>query len=309
MDMSNKVFLKSIFEANKNELVAKLTGLMLPQDSMTVQKIVSDYLKKMFDGEGDYRQNLTQSEDYILQAALSLLNAQQEMARKTIQACQQMKTEIPHCTSQMGKATVDRDQIPIALGGTLVGGAAGAMLGTWCAVFGAIAGTALILYYASDKKKPKITPKKEAAIKPVGKALDVEMFITIVSKICESIDNLIESFRSQINKMVNKYESAPKPTIESDYRFLLESIQSLIGYERVHDVTEEKYIKKLQIRIEDIAEALENYDLTVENYNVSNVTWFEQVPSAEITTARMVYPAIVKNGQIVLKGKIFIPQN
>lgn len=306
--MSNKVFLKSIFEANKNELVAKLAGLMLPQDSMTVQKIVSDYLKKMFDGEGDYRQNLTQAEDYILQAALSLLNAQQEMARKTIQTCQQMKTEIPHCTSPIGKATVDRDQIPIALGGTLVGGAAGAMLGTWCAVFGAIAGTAVVLYYASDKKRTVIQPKREIPTKSTGNALDVEMFITIVSKICESIDSLIETFRSQINKVANKYESAPKPTIERDYRFLLESIQTLIGFERTHEYSEEKYLKKIQTRIEDLAESLENYNLTIEDYDGDNSSWFEQIPSVEAKEPRMVYPAIVKDGQVVLKGKIFIPK-
>lgn len=69
--------LTSIFESNQSVLKERLQGLKLPSDSSKIQTIINDYLNEMFDNESDFRQSLTQSEDYILQAALSLLNAQQ----------------------------------------------------------------------------------------------------------------------------------------------------------------------------------------------------------------------------------------
>ena len=45
----------------------KLTGLALPKDAKKVQEIVSQFLGNLFESDGVYRQNLTQSEDYILQ--------------------------------------------------------------------------------------------------------------------------------------------------------------------------------------------------------------------------------------------------
>ena len=68
------------------------------------------------------------------------------------------------------------------------------------------------------------------------------------------------------------------------------------------------YVEKLQMRIEDLAETLENYNLTVEDYTEENKSWFEAVESSKVDTPKMVYPAIVKNGSIVLQGKVFIPQ-
>ena len=67
--------LTAIFESNKSILKERLEGLILPSDASKIQKIINDYLNEMFNNEGEFRQNLTQSEDYILQATLSLLNA------------------------------------------------------------------------------------------------------------------------------------------------------------------------------------------------------------------------------------------
>lgn len=311
--MSSKVTLSSFFEANKAELAEKLQGCSLPQDAQKVQKIVSDFLDGMFDGEGDFRQQLTQSEDYILQAALSLLNAQQEMAKQTMQTKTAQK-ETSHQESlgeAAAKAALKKEQFPVTLGGTLVGGVAGAMIGSWGAVFGAIAGTALVLYYATAENKQSTSQLRREAtvIKPKGTPLNVEAFVAVVSKICASIDSLIDTFRSQIKRVVDKYESQPKPSIEKEYRFLLESIQSLLGYERVHEATEEKYVKKLQTRIEDLAETLENYNLAFENYDGNNILKFEQVPSEGASEPRMVYPAVTKDGVVVLKGKLFVPKD
>ena len=77
--MEHKKTLKELFESRKNELSEKLSTLSLPKDASKIQSVVTDYLNDLFDSDGEFRQNLTQSEDYILQAAMSLLNAQQSM--------------------------------------------------------------------------------------------------------------------------------------------------------------------------------------------------------------------------------------
>ena len=320
--MEHKKTLKELFESRKNELSEKLSTLSLPKDASKIQSVVTAYLNELFDSDGEFRQNLTQSEDYILQTAMSLLNAQQSMigeftlpkfadGKKDSEYKQQPET-IP--VSDFG-GSLKKEQYPYVVGGTTVGGAAGALIfGTWGAVFGAIAGTALVLYYSSQlpqnsNKNKKVPPQTRIEAKPVVKEqkINVDVFTNIVGSICDSVDTLIQTFRAQINRVVDKYESIEKPSLEQEYRFLIEGIQTLIGYKRTH-ADDDKYTSKLQMRIEDLAETLENYNLTVEDYTEENKSWFEAVESSKVDTPKMVYPAIVKNGSMILQGKVFIPQ-
>lgn len=305
--------LRTAFEAIRPDLEAKLSSMTLPKDAVKIQETVAEYLNRLLDENGEYRQNLTLSEDYVLQAAISLLNAQQAMAGEFANKIRPTSPPKPSSMKEAKAAGLKQEQYPFALGGSAVGGAAGAMLlGKWGAVFGAIAGTAVVLYRAllSPKSSANGTETSTTIHKTEEPKLDTGIFLNIVSNICDSVDSLIDTFRSQINKVVNKYETMEKPTIEREYRFLLEGIQSLTGYERTHDKSEDKYLEKLQTRIEDLAETLENYNLTLEDYTKDNEHWFEKVVSDKAVETRMVYPAVVKNGKdVVLQGKVFIPKN
>ena len=323
--METKTTLKALFESRRDELSQKLANLSLPKDAALVQQIVSNYLNDLFDSEGDYRQNLTQSEDYILQAAMSLLNAQQSMASEFAKNNTIRITDGQHQEEQLNAkfktlsetAMLKPQEYPYVIGGSAVGGVAGALLlGSWGAVFGAIAGTALVLYYSTITGQPQ--RKAVSALKPIqinsGSSLsketdvnlDTGIFLGIVGNICDSVDSLIQTFRAQINRVVDKYANVEKPRLEKEYSFLLEGIQTLIGYKRTH-TNDDKYLSKLQMRIEDLAEALENYNLSVEEYVEEHSGWFETVESTKVETPQMVYPAIVKEGQAVLSGKVFIP--
>lgn len=323
--METKTTLKALFESRRDELSQKLANLSLPKDAALVQQIVSNYLNDLFDSEGDYRQNLTQSEDYILQAAMSLLNAQQSMASEFAKNNTIRITDGQHQEEQLNAkfktlsetAMLKPQEYPYVIGGSAVGGVAGALLlGSWGAVFGAIAGTALVLYYSTITGQPQ--RRAVSALKPIqinsGSSLsketdvnlDTGIFLGIVGNICDSVDSLIQTFRAQINRVVDKYENVEKPRLEKEYSFLLEGIQTLIGYKRTH-TNDDKYLSKLQMRIEDLAEALENYNLSVEEYVEEHSGWFETVESTKVETPQMVYPAIVKEGQAVLSGKVFIP--
>lgn len=306
--MAEQKTLTIIFESNKSVLKEKLEGLSLPSDASKIQKIINDYLNEMFNNEGEFRQSLTQAEDYILQAALSLLNAQQSMIKEMapVIAPQQPKLEP---VSQPAFSGLKKEKYSYALGGTAIGsGVGGLLLGTWGAVFGAIAGTAIVLYYASNQITP--APQRKDLVEKLllqQPKLNVDVFLTIVKNICGSVDSLIDTFRAQINRVVNKYESQEKPTLEKEYRFLLESVQSLIGYKRAHH-EDEKFIRKIQERIEDMAESLDNYNLVVEDYTDEYGNWFDKIENTNVQTITQVLPAIVKNGNVVLKGRVFIPE-
>lgn len=320
--MTTKVSLRSLFESHRGELEQKLKGFSLPKDASAVQQTIAGYMNEMFDSEGEFRQNLTQSEDYVLQAALSLLNAQQEIAN----TIDKSSIEFAPCSEHHPELTIDDEKksakefLSKSTNPTwsILGSGGGALVGNllwkgWGGVFGAIAGTAIAIYLSSNLKSEGDIPDEQSSMEVKSEVrntpIDTDAFCSVVSGICDSVDNLISTFRSQINRVVNKYESQEKPTIERDYRFLIESIQTLLGFKRTHDESEEKYTKKLQGRIEDLAESLENFDLAVVDYDGTNDIHFEMMISTETAEKKMVYPAIVKKNQTILKGKVMVPNN
>lgn len=307
--------LKELFESRKDELAQKLSSLSLPQDAARVQSIVTDYLNNLFDSNGDFRQNLTQSEDYIMQAAMSLLNAQQGISSAlTKELNSNAEPKKLQSTSNQNLSNEESNPNKTNSSYSLIGAAGGALagkliLGGWGAVFGAIAGVALSVYLSNRNQV-------QANVEPVSKPLqefvstntiDVDRFLNIIKSICESVDNLIDTFRAQVNRVTQKYESQEKPSLEKEYRPLIETIQSLVGYERNHDKTEEKYSKKLQERIEVLVESLDSYNIVLENYSEDKVQWFEVVASPNTKELKEVYPAVVKNGALIIPGKVFVP--
>lgn len=311
-----KKSLKNLFESKQDNLRDSLRDLELPKDTQKIESVVSEYLNNLFDENGEFRMQLTQSEDYILQSAMSLLNAQQAILLEVSKAkelnLEHMQPKMTDMKDAVQAKGISNEVIPCSIGASAVGGViGGVVIGTWGAVFGSIAGTAIAFYYVANKDKHTPKSKKQTALQPVSQpsqTLDVEKFIRIVAGICESIDNLIETFRAQINRVINKYEQLPKATLETNFKSLLEGIQSLVGYKLTHKVTDEKYVVKLHQRIEDLTELLDNYGLEIIEYNGDNVNLFEEIISPNAKQPKMVVPAIVKGENAVLKGKVFVPE-
>ena len=252
--MKNTHTLASMFEANKQALEEKMVGLTLPKDANKIQDEVCKYLNSMFESDGEYRQHLTQAEDYILQSALRLLNAQQnialEISKPKTEAVSSQKTEKKHVNPYT------------SLIGTTVGGTLGAFGGTWGAVFGAIAGTAVVLYCATAI--PRLQTQIVSIDKQIAKqGIHTVVFLDIVKNICESIDNLIETFRTQIKRVENVYEQKEKPSLQKDYSMLLASIQDLVVTVNTECEDKEKKLKRLEKKVGDLAETLENYGVAI----------------------------------------------
>lgn len=315
--MEARYSLVSLFEQNKEELVKQLSGLDLLTETSKVQSIVSGYFKSIFDADGTFRQGLSKSEDYILNSALELLRVKEEMAKQMIvKKPQEKKKEDKLKLESVSDKSFCSSPSPLGLmAGTTIGGLVGTIGGTWWALGGAIAGTALVLYCAYYppqfmKRKVKSLPKDTISVKkeePVKMIIDTEKFLDIVRRICENVDNLIETFRTQIERVVDKYERQEKTTLEKTYGSLLDSIQSVLGV-AYSNIDSEKRLAKIDDRLEQLVEALENYGLEVVKYAEENRMWFESLISTKVSEPTMISPAIIKNGEVIRKGKVFVKE-
>ena len=119
--MNSKTTLVSLFNKDRETLENKLEGFVLPKDAEKIQQIVCNFLNSMFENDGEYRQQLTQTEDYILQAALGLLNAQHNIAKEVTK----QNKDIP--VSSTAPKQIMNNPYPYTLAGTAIGGAIGTM--------------------------------------------------------------------------------------------------------------------------------------------------------------------------------------
>lgn len=259
--MNNSMTLKSVFAKNKDGLIDSLKELSLPKDAIKVQSILTNHLSDLFENENGYRQNLTESEDYILQSVLRLLNSQQNIAKEIARYSKPIVAQESKTPNQSNATN------PYAtIVGAGVGAVAGGLISSWAAVAGAIAGTALVLYFSAKPISKTATVSSDAQPKLQESTIDVTVFTNIVESICESIDGVIDTYRTQVKRVAYVYEQREKPTLTSDYSTLLEQIAN------VYNVcsTTEGVPAKVKNAVDMLAESLENYNLKIENGKIVN---------------------------------------
>lgn len=253
--MDNCITLKSVFASSKDNLTAKLSGLSLPKDSSKVQTVVSEFLGDLFENDGSFRQSLTESEDFILQASLRLLQAQQQISLELTKALSK-----PVVSAHSNSKKKESSSLSLAVGAG-VGAFTGSFIGTWAAVAGAIAGTALAIYCSTYSKPVEATKDKD-----VEKTfLDTEVFCDIIENICKCVDGVIETYRVQVKRIENIYEQKESPSILSQCESLLSQVANV---SKAVESNKENVPTKVINAVEMLVESLENYNLTIENGKV-----------------------------------------
>ena len=254
--MSN-ITLTEIFDTPKEVLSKELRGFSLPKNSKDVQTTVATFLNNMFENDGTYRQGLTQSEDYILQCAIQLLYAQQDIANEIV-AMVSMFNASP---KQVTTVNNNPGNPYVSVVGTSVGAVAGSLLGTWSTIAGAIAVTAIDFYLYVKPKKVQSSEKESEPIKTIN----VNAFINIIRKICENIDNLMETYRVQVKRIQNSYEQKELPSLLNECSALFSQIANL---HKVISANREGTPTKVLNASDMLFESLENYGLAIKDGKV-----------------------------------------
>jgi hypothetical protein len=314
--METQYSLVSIFEENKQELKERLLGKSFPKDAKEVQDVVNAYFEEILGKENLFRQRLKPSEEYILNAAMSLLNAQQSMYGDIIQQEIKGMESVEYYPESDDLIPIEESKKNIVEGTGIGIGASALGVGAYAlgaSVYGGLIVTvttvAIGLYVVSklnDKRRFQIQreePTSEFFL--LDKKLDVDKFISIICNICKQIDELMNTYRVQIAQVRNSYKSKEEISLEKDFKLLLSSIQMMLGISYEEDASE-KCLKKLKERVEEVGESLENYGIKVIKYSDEVKAAFEIVRRENIEQPKTLIPALEKDGTIVLRGKVAV---
>lgn len=270
--MENTHTLASMFEANKQALENKLISLSLPKDANQIQKVVTEYLNSLFENDGEYRQHLTQAENYIINDVVDLLNVQHEIINELVCKNHPTHTSVDFKKkdkkSNKGLYTLLGSGVGGSLGvvtGNCVGGSVGTIIGTWGAVFGAIAGAAIVIYCSTltpSNNGKTVTVKREIP----QTSIKTEVFLDIIKKICERVDRLIGTFRNQIKRVENAYKKEEKPSLMRDYPSLTDRLEELFQLAQ----SEENNNEELLSQIDLVQRSLKNYGVIYEDGKLKN---------------------------------------
>ena len=81
---------------------------------------------------------------------------------------------------------------------------------------------------------------------------------------------MIETYRVQVTRVKNMYKQREKPSLQRDYPLLLQAIQALVAIEQ-NTGEPDKRMKKVEKKIADLSETLENYGLSVVDGKITEI--------------------------------------
>lgn len=260
--------LVSMFAANKQELEQKLAGKVLPRDVEEIKRIVTESMNQLL---LDYQGSLQESERFVLNAALRLLDFR-------MQVDHQLSIQVPNekiipendnlkssqsSTMRHGTTTVVSG-LSSYLGYKFGGSWLGLSTGIWAAAAGALIASLVIDYISSTSKHSKSAVAKPQPVNPI-------MFTQLFESVYAIIDELVETFRVQVQRIIVPYESKAKPSLQKDYGLLLSEIEALVKLANAETLNSEDKLKKLGSRITILAESLENYGLKVVDGRITTI--------------------------------------
>ena len=295
---------------NQNRRDAFQANLQQVKSLQEIADTIHDELASYADIEGSYIQSLTPSEAKTALALLSILRESNDAIGDASVAFEKESSEkeSSHQHQQSPQSLVTQDTIVITISagvGTSIGLFGGPILAILGAGIGSSFGKML-----TDKMKEKSdrgkTTREQGDIQLIN--LDVNKLMSELVKLLGKLDNLI----------VDKHKSSEPLTLEnrtelSDFPEIIEFIQKLAG-QRYSGLS-----KDLDFAMQDeLPSLLRMYGFQIDELPPEQLSNLETISrelyhSYNIETSRNVSdpvvdaPAILKDDQIFLKGKIRIP--
>jgi hypothetical protein len=292
---------------NQNRRDTFKAKLQKVKNLQEIADTIHDELASYADIEGSYIQSLTPSEAKTALALLSILRESNDAMGDASVAFKQESPKKESSPQQSPQSLVTQDTIVITISAG-VGTSIGLFGGPLGAIFGAAMGSGcgkILTDLIKEKSDRGRNPKKQNDIQL---NLDVNKLMSELVKLLGKLDNLI----------VDKHKSSEPLPLEnktelSDFPEIIEFIQKLAG-QRYSGLS-----KDLDFAMQDeLPSLLRVYGLQIDELPPEQLSNLETISrelyhSYNIETSRNLSdpvvdtPAILKDDQILLKGKIRIP--
>ena len=288
--------LQELFESRKEILIQKLTMSSSSIKQENIETIIRDFMNSLPRLDGSSTSLLTQVEQDIFDSMLGLTNIYANIILKTtyLQVPPQLK-------ENASRQRIFSSSLIMALILALIGGC---VVGIFCKHWVAGICCFIVICVSHWLLCIKVTNKEKEQIQS---SIDVNIIVEQLREICKQIDRVLDIYRYQTGKRDEKCQKELDKPFEERYHYLLQSIQSLIGYERYKQESPD-YVEELRERNEDLVMELGNHELSFVDYDESNANLFDLIETEDITSEVKTYPAIIKKGKIILKGRVFIPK-
>ena len=97
--------------------------------------------------------------------------------------------------------------------------------------------------------------------KTISDSFDYESFLVLVGSICESLDDIMETYRVQTHRIHNFYESQKKPSFTEEYSTLVTNLENLFNIANEEDCDLEDILSHIDL----VKRSLKNYGVIYEN--------------------------------------------
>lgn len=263
-------------------------------------------------GDREWRSAQPPWKEDVLRGMEQLLEAQVDEASRasTPSAPAEATTPEPKISLYTAAASVIGSIAGAAIGAAVAGDTADKEgNGSAGAAVGATIGAALLGAAAHfiDKKLNNQGSSSSTAVAALpAAAATADELLNGVQAECQRIDGLVAQVRTIMDLATSEEaERHHDATLEKDYQLLVNSLQELVGYEATTANSVADYSEQIAARIQAVSGSLGNYGLQFVNYDGSNDALFECVKGTT-SGPKMVWPALCKGGQAVVKGRLFV---
>lgn len=297
----NKLSLLSLFEQSEADLKTKLSGLILPRDAEKLNQILSDLFVEHIK-VGEYKQELTNSEMAIFQSAIQLVEESLQLQQHLFAIKEKeetlVTTEKKH--GEERKLPINKSQaavVAVAATGILTGAVTN--VGT---ILLAIVATAAGVWITRENSDTNTIVKEKTINQEL--AVNAVAIIETTKKICQSVDNLMGVYQTNIENFKSRIDNKPEPTLYSSYGYLLNRLASLY-----RDKANNAPAEEIDDDIAKLFKTLKNYNYEFVNYSDETKQFFEIEELEEISKPEIEEVAILEKGECIVKGKLYQPKN
>lgn len=290
--------LETLFENQKDILINKLS-LVSPIVPNKIGDIIKEFIETLI-------KDVVETQQYT-QAEQMVYNLLPDILKSYMKIIPNMDLHPTENDNKSFEPTPQRSILTttiIILSTFFLGCIGGFFFNNWLACLGcSMLGLGLALYLTKGSAK---TPIDNIIETVENTPIDYDIIEEHLRQMCKDVDAIINTYRYQLDIINQKYESKMSVPFEEENIWLLTEIQSLIGYER-YKQDSPNYLEELKERCEDLAATLYNKRLEFIDYD-NDSTMFELIEVADIEKPVLTYPAILKDKDIVLRGRVFVPQ-